>query len=45
MFSSVKKHFLNNSNDEIFVKKALLFFASYLQVPVGEDNIAFLFIN
>lgn len=43
MFSSVKKYFLTNSNDEIFVKKALLFFASYLQVPVGEDNIAVLF--
>lgn len=27
------------------IKKALLFFASYLQVPVGEDNIAVLFIE
>lgn len=43
MFSSIKKFFLNNSNDEIFVKKTLLFFASYLQVPIDENNIATLF--
>lgn len=43
MFSSIKKFLLNNSNDEVFVKKILLFFASYLEVPIDENNIAVLF--
>ena len=43
MFSSIKKFLLNNTNDEIFLKKILLFFASYLQVPFDEKNINLLF--
>ena len=43
MFSAIKKFLLTNINDEIFIKKILLFFASYLQVPFNEDNIASLF--
>lgn len=43
MFTSIKKFLLNNTNDEIFVKKVLLFFASYLEVPISEDNINLLF--
>lgn len=43
MFSSIKKYLLNNTNDEIFIKKILLFFSSYLQVPTNEENIAVLF--
>ena len=42
MFTSIKKFLLENTNDESFVKKILLFFASYLQVPQGEDNLALL---
>ena len=42
MFTSIKKFLLENTNDESFVKKILLFFASYLQVPPGEDNLALL---
>ena len=40
MFTSIKKFLLENTNDESFVKKVLLFFASYLQTPQGEDNLA-----
>lgn len=43
MFSSIKNFMLNNTSDEIFIKKVLLFFASYLQVPIDENNIALLF--
>ena len=43
MFTSIKKFLLQNINDEIFIKKILLFFASYLQVPIDENNIATLF--
>lgn len=42
MFTSIKKFLLENTNDEVFIKKILLFFASYLQVPQGEDNLALL---
>ena len=42
MFTSIKKFLLENTNDETFVKKILLFFASYLQVPQGEENLALL---
>ncbi len=42
MFTSIKKFLLENANDETFIRKVLLFFASYLQVPQGEDNIALL---
>lgn len=42
MFTSIKKFLLENTNDESFVKKILLFFASYLQAPQGEDNLALL---
>jgi len=42
MFTSIKKFLLENTNDETFVKKILLFFASYLQVPQGENNLALL---
>ncbi len=42
MFTSIKKFLLKNTNDEEFVKKILLFFASYLQAPQGEDNLALL---
>ncbi len=42
MFMSIKKFLLENANDEEFVKKILLFFASYLQVPPGEENLALL---
>lgn len=42
MFTSIKKFLLENTNDEAFVKKMLLFFASYLQAPQGEDNLALL---
>ncbi len=40
MFNSIKKFLLENANDEEFVKKILLFFASYLQRPQGEENLA-----
>lgn len=40
MFTSIKNFLLENTNDESFVKKILLFFASYLQAPQGEDNLA-----
>ena len=40
MFTTIKKFLLENANDEEFVKKILLFFASYLQVPQGEENLA-----
>lgn len=43
MFSSIKKFLLNNANDEIFVKKILLFFASYLKISIDSENIAVLF--
>ncbi len=42
MFNSIKKFLLDNANDEEFVKKILLFFASYLQIPEGEENLAIL---
>lgn len=42
MFNSIKKFLLTNTNDEEFIKKILLFFASYLQVPQGEENLAIL---
>ena len=42
MFSSIKKFLIKNVNDEVFVKNILLFFASYLQIPQGEDNLALL---
>lgn len=42
MFTSIKKFLLENVNDESFVKKVLLFFASYLQAPQGENNLALL---
>ncbi len=42
MFTSIKKFLLDNANDEEFVKKILLFFASYLQAPQGEENLALL---
>lgn len=42
MFNSVKKFLLNNVNDESFIKKVILFFASYLQVPIAEENISLL---
>ncbi len=42
MFTSIKNFLLTNTNDEVFIKKILLFFASYLQVPVGEENLALL---
>ena len=40
MFTSIKKFLLENANDEVFVKKILLFFASYLQIPQGEENLS-----
>lgn len=43
MFSSIKEFLKNDVNDEVFIKKILLFFASYLQVPMEEENIALLF--
>lgn len=43
MFSSIKKFMKTNLNDESFIKKVLLFFASYLQVPFDDKNIASLF--
>ena len=43
MFSSIKNYLINKVNDEVFVKKMLLFFGSYLEVPIGENNIAVLF--
>lgn len=42
MFNSIKKYLLENANDEEFIKKILLFFASYLQVPPGENDLALL---
>lgn len=42
MFSSIKRFLLANKNDEEFVRKILLFFASYLQIPQGEENLAVL---
>lgn len=42
MFLSIKKYLLENANDEMFVKKILLFFASYLQIPQGEENLSLL---
>ena len=43
MFKTIKEYLINNENDEEFVKKILLFFASYLNVPFGEKNISLLF--
>ncbi len=43
MFKTIKEYLINNENDEEFVKKILLFFASYLNVPFGEENISLLF--
>ena len=40
MFASIKRYFLDNTNDESFVKRMLLFFGSYLEVPQGENNLA-----
>lgn len=40
MFNSIKKYMLENTNDESFVKQVLLFFASYLEAPQGENNLA-----
>ena len=42
MFNSIKKYLLENANDEEFIKKILLFFASYLQVPPGENDLTLL---
>ena len=42
MFSSIKRFMLANKNDEEFIRKILLFFASYLQIPQGEENLAVL---
>ncbi len=42
MFASIKRFLLENADDEEFVKNILLFFASYLQVPPGEENLALL---
>ncbi len=42
MFASIKKFLLNISNDEILIRKILLFFASYLQVPIDENNVELL---
>lgn len=39
MFMSIKKFLLENENNEEFVKKILLFFASYLQISKGDENI------
>lgn len=43
MFTSIKNYLINNLNDEAFIKKILLFFASYLQIPFEENNLAYLF--
>ena len=43
MFKTIKEYLINNENNEEFVKKILLFFASYLNAPVGEENISLLF--
>lgn len=42
MFTSIKKFLLENTNDDEFVKKILLFFASYLYVPQDETNLSLL---
>lgn len=42
MFTSIKKYLLENINDAEFIKKILLFFVSYLQMPQGEENLALL---
>ncbi len=43
MFDVIKEYLTSKLDDEYFIKKILLFFASYLNMPFDESNTALLF--
>ncbi len=43
MFVTIKNFLIKNLNDESFIKKILLFFASYLQIPFDDNSLEVLF--
>ncbi len=43
MFDVIKDYLMNRVDDELFIKKILLFFASYLSIPFDEENTALLY--
>lgn len=43
MFDSIKEYLTNKLEDEFFIKKILLFFASYLNMPFGGEDTSILF--
>ncbi len=43
MFDVIKKYLTTKLDDEFFIKKILLFFASYLNMPFDESNTSLLF--
>ncbi len=43
MFDVIKEYLTSKLDDEYFIKKILLFFASYLNIPFDETNTAYLF--
>lgn len=43
MFDVIKDYLMNKVDDESFIKKIVLFFASYLNIPFDEENTALLF--
>lgn len=43
MYKVIEEYLMNTLNDEYFIKKILLFFASYLNMPFETTNISLLF--
>ena len=43
MFDTIKEYLMNKVVDEAFIKKIVLFFASYLTIPFDEENTTLLF--
>ncbi len=43
MFDVIKDYLMNKIDDESFIRKIVLFFASYLNIPFEEENVSLLF--
>lgn len=43
MYKAIEEYLINKLDDEYFIKKILLFFASYLNIPFDDENITLLF--
>ena len=43
MFDTIKNYLMNKVDDDAFIRKLLLFFASYLTIPFNDEDAAILF--